>query len=83
MNPSATAKCATGQIRDDLALGAKHGTHELAGFGDLATASAGTKHVSFHAFQASPVVAMAVAACWRRASSISRASVLRKWLAPT
>jgi len=89
MNPRATPEPAAGQIRDGLTIGAKHDAHESAGIPDFSTASTGTEHLAFHAFQASPEVGVAAAAAavsavtCRRASSISRASVLMKWLAPT
>ena len=88
MNPRATTKPAAGQIRDGLARGAKHDAHERLeiGISDFSTASTGAVHLAFHAFQASPEVegwtaaaaAAAAAVAWRRASSISRASVLKK-----
>lgn len=88
MNPRAAPEPAAGQIRDGLAIGAEHDAHESAGIPDFSTASTGTEHLAFHAFQASPEVGVAAAAAasavtCRRASSISRASVLMKWLAPT
>ena len=84
MNPSAAPEATASQVRDSFTLRAKHGPHELAGISDFSTASTGTGHLASHAFQASPeVAACAAAVAWRRASSISRDSVLTKWLAPT
>ena len=58
MNPRATAEPAAGQIRDDFARRAKHDAHERLEMGipDFSTASTGTEHLAFHAFQASPEV---------------------------
>lgn len=59
MNPRAASKPAAGQIRDGLPIGAKHNAYERleTWVPDFSTASTGTEHLAFHAFQASPEVA--------------------------